>query len=68
MREEWNKGTGAVASWVVRDRMRNEGLRFEDDEIGTYLILFRDMGKASVLANSEAELAAGRTVIISLSD
>ena len=66
--EEWSKGTGAVATRVVTDRMRDEGQRFQDHQVGSYLLLLRESDKASILAESDVELANGNAVIIGLSD
>jgi hypothetical protein len=63
LKEEWQKGTGAVDVPVIVDRLRNEGMGAPDTEVGSFIMLIEEEGAAEVLAANDAEKSKGNAVI-----
>lgn len=63
LKEEWQKGTGAVDVPVIVDRLRNEGMGAPDTEVGSFIMLIEEEGGAEVLAANDAEKSKGNAVI-----
>jgi hypothetical protein len=62
LKEEWQKGTGAVDVPVIVDRLRN-GMGAPDTEVGSFIRLIEEEGAAEVLAANDAEKSKGNAVI-----